>query len=94
MSLAIRGMGWVTPLGDEIDDVWRRLLAGEEATVETVSDPISARTYPAFRVSKVTTCASAFAAIERNLTFRRGRWIVRAAKRRIGFAKGDRAHRD
>ena len=54
MSLAIRGMGWVTPLGDEIDDVWQRLLAGEEATAETVSDPISARTYPAFRVSNVT----------------------------------------
>ena len=33
MSLAIRGMGWVTPLGDEIDEVWQRLLAGEEATV-------------------------------------------------------------
>ena len=54
MSLAIRGMGWVTPLGDEIDEVWQRLLAGEEATAETVSDPISARTYPAFRVSNVT----------------------------------------
>jgi 3-oxoacyl-(acyl-carrier-protein) synthase len=54
MSLAIRGMGWVTPLGDEIDPVWERLLAGEEATAETVSDAISARTYSAFRVSNVT----------------------------------------
>jgi 3-oxoacyl-(acyl-carrier-protein) synthase len=51
MSLAIRGMGWVTPLGDEIDLVWHKLLDGEEAIAQEVSDPISARSYQAFRVS-------------------------------------------
>jgi 3-oxoacyl-(acyl-carrier-protein) synthase len=50
MSLAIRGMGWVTPLGDEIAIVWNKLLEREEATTQEVSDPISARSYPAFRV--------------------------------------------
>jgi 3-oxoacyl-(acyl-carrier-protein) synthase len=50
MSLAIRGMGWVTPLGDEIPLVWAKLLAGEEAIAQTISDPISDRGYPALRV--------------------------------------------
>lgn len=51
MNLAIRGMGWITPLGDEIDTVWSKLLEGEEATAISVSDPISLRSYPAFRIS-------------------------------------------
>jgi 3-oxoacyl-(acyl-carrier-protein) synthase len=31
MSLAIAGMGWVTPLGNGVDPVWDRLLHGDEA---------------------------------------------------------------
>ena len=49
MRLAIRGMGWVTPLGHDITDVWNKLLAGEEPIAEMVSSPIRSRTYPAFR---------------------------------------------
>jgi 3-oxoacyl-(acyl-carrier-protein) synthase len=49
MNVAIRGMGWVTPLGDDIATVWDRLLAGEEATAQTVSDPISPHRYLSFR---------------------------------------------
>ena len=44
--------------------VWRRLLPGEEATSETISDPISARTYPAFRVS--ATCTPAHPRLRRS----------------------------
>ncbi len=50
MSLAIRGMGWVTPLGHDIANVWNKLLRSEEAAAEIISDPISAISYPAFRV--------------------------------------------
>jgi 3-oxoacyl-(acyl-carrier-protein) synthase len=50
MSLAIAGMGWVTPLGNGIREVWERLLRGEEAVAETMADPIGKKTYPVFRV--------------------------------------------
>lgn len=49
MSLAIRGMGWITPLGDHVPAVWENLLRGKEARAETVSSPLSSRTYQAFR---------------------------------------------
>ena len=55
MSFAIRGMGWVTPLGDEIAMVWKKLLNGEEARAQTVSTPISAHSYPAFCVPDTAT---------------------------------------
>jgi 3-oxoacyl-(acyl-carrier-protein) synthase len=51
MSLHIAGMGWVTPLGSGVAPVWERLLKGEEARVETISDSISENKYPVFRVS-------------------------------------------
>ena len=50
MSLAIRGMGWITPLGNEIAAVWKKLLDGEEAAATTISGPISQPTYQAFRI--------------------------------------------
>jgi len=50
MSLHIAGMGWVTPLGSDLDGVWRRLLRGESATAETISSPLSSQTYPVFCV--------------------------------------------
>ena len=34
MSLRIAGMGWVTPLGSGVDEVWERLLKGDEAVAE------------------------------------------------------------
>jgi len=52
MRLAIRGMGWITPLGADIADVWSKLLEGKEATAETISSPISPRTYQAFRIAE------------------------------------------
>jgi len=49
MSLYIAGMGWVTPLGSGVAEVWKRLLNGEIAMVEPLSSPLG-RDYPVFRV--------------------------------------------
>ena len=50
MSLAIAGMGWVTPLGNGVDPVWERLLQGCEAAEVKISEQFSDRSYSAFRV--------------------------------------------
>jgi 3-oxoacyl-(acyl-carrier-protein) synthase len=50
MSLAIAGMGWVTPLGTGVDSVWERLLQGEEASAATISEQFVDRVYNVFRV--------------------------------------------
>ncbi|MGE5207775.1 MAG: beta-ketoacyl synthase N-terminal-like domain-containing protein [Alphaproteobacteria bacterium] len=50
MSLAIAGIGWVTPLGAGIGSVWERLLNGEEASAATISEDFTDRVYNVFRV--------------------------------------------
>ena len=50
MSLAIAGMGWVTPLGNGVDAVWERLLRGDEASATQISEQFGDRSYNAFRV--------------------------------------------
>jgi 3-oxoacyl-(acyl-carrier-protein) synthase len=50
MSLAIAGMGWVTPLGSGIDSVWDQLLQGQEASAVTISEQFADRAYSVFRV--------------------------------------------
>ena len=50
MSLAIAGMGWVTPLGNGVDAVWERLLRGDEASATAISEQFAQRSYSAFRV--------------------------------------------
>jgi len=49
MSLRIAGMGWVTPLGSGVEEVWTRLLKGDTAVAETLSSPLG-RDYSVFRV--------------------------------------------
>src|SRR5215469_5552284 len=50
MSLAIAGMGWVTPLGSGVDSVWERLLQGDEASAAAISEQFADRSYCGFRV--------------------------------------------
>jgi 3-oxoacyl-(acyl-carrier-protein) synthase len=50
MSLCIAGVGWVTPLGRGIDEVWDRLLSGQEATAQSVSGGAEKKDYSAFLV--------------------------------------------
>src|SRR5437762_14005807 len=50
MSLAIAGMGWVTPLGSGVDPVWERLLNGDEAQAEKITEQFSNQCYSVFRV--------------------------------------------
>jgi 3-oxoacyl-(acyl-carrier-protein) synthase len=50
MSLAIAGMGWVTPLGNGVDPVWERLLQGDKAPATAISEQLGDRSYSAFRV--------------------------------------------
>jgi 3-oxoacyl-(acyl-carrier-protein) synthase len=54
MSVHIAGMGWVTPLGSGVEEVWSRLLNGESASAETLSSPLG-RDYPVFRVPASAT---------------------------------------
>jgi len=50
MSLAIAGMGCVTPLGSGVDSVWERLRQGHEASATTISEKFEDRPYSVFRV--------------------------------------------
>jgi 3-oxoacyl-(acyl-carrier-protein) synthase len=50
MNLRIAGMGWVTPLGRGVEHVWQKLLSGEHATAERISDRVSSKTYRGFKV--------------------------------------------
>ncbi|MGC2353307.1 MAG: beta-ketoacyl synthase N-terminal-like domain-containing protein, partial [Candidatus Udaeobacter sp.] len=50
MSLAIAGMGWVTPLGRGVDSVWEQLLHGDEASATAISEEFGNRPYHILRV--------------------------------------------
>ena len=43
MSTYLTGMGWVTPLGAGLDEVWARLMAGDTAEVKTIANPETGR---------------------------------------------------
>jgi 3-oxoacyl-(acyl-carrier-protein) synthase len=71
MSVHIVGMGWVTPLGAGVDEVWARLLNGDTAVAEPLSSPLG-RDYPVFRVP-----ASALAKLPAHPRLRRSSAISR-----------------
>ncbi|MBA3273376.1 MAG: hypothetical protein H0T11_05825 [Chthoniobacterales bacterium] len=90
MSLRIGGMGWVTPLGSGVPEVWQRMLDGDTAAAEPISHPPHSRTFPVFRVP-----ASALAGAPAHPRLRRSSAISRfavvaglAAVRDAGFADG------
>ncbi len=55
MSVRIGGMGWVTPLGRGLSEIWQKLLAGDMATPETIAGPQSEQTFEIFRVPAEAT---------------------------------------
>src|SRR5881397_575106 len=65
MSLAIAGMGWVTPLGSGIDSVWDRLLRGDEASATTISEEFAERSYSVFRVPESALKSAALPRLRR-----------------------------
>ena len=50
MSARIAGMGWVTPLGSDLQTVWERFLNGEVAVPKSVANPESGRLLPFIEV--------------------------------------------
>ncbi|HJT82330.1 MAG TPA: beta-ketoacyl synthase N-terminal-like domain-containing protein [Chthoniobacterales bacterium] len=50
MNVCIAGVGWVTPLGSTIEEVWNQLLAGNIPPIAEVSDPLGNKSYPAYQV--------------------------------------------
>ena len=55
MSLSIAGMSWITPLGSGVADVWKRLVAGEAAPVETLENEQNGARYLVRRVPATLT---------------------------------------
>src|SRR6266516_909435 len=50
MNLAIAGIGCITPLGSGVDPVWKRLLQGDEARAEKITDQLGDQCYSVFHV--------------------------------------------
>lgn len=66
MSAHIQGLGWVTPLGADLDEVWQRLRNGERAEVKEIACADSARKHFYFPVPPKLV-----AALSRNPRLRR-----------------------
>lgn len=54
MSAFVQGIGWVTPLGAGLEEVWSRIEAGERAVPSEIGSPHSAKKHTAFTVPPKT----------------------------------------
>jgi 3-oxoacyl-(acyl-carrier-protein) synthase len=50
MSVHIGGMGWITPLGSGVTEVWERLLRGDTPEATALTDAVGGKSHDAFRV--------------------------------------------
>ncbi len=50
MSLRLAGLGWVTPLGSGLEEVWEKLRAGTEAEATPFTGSLGGKEYGAFAV--------------------------------------------
>lgn len=50
MSVRIAGLGWVTPLGGDVAEIWEKLCRAERAIAEPICDEAGERPYEVFRV--------------------------------------------
>ncbi|HXA10518.1 MAG TPA: beta-ketoacyl synthase N-terminal-like domain-containing protein [Chthoniobacterales bacterium] len=74
MSLRLAGLGWVTPLGSTIGEVWTKLLAGVEAKAATLGESLGEKSCRVFPVP-----APAIAEAARHPRLRRSSAISRFA---------------
>jgi 3-oxoacyl-(acyl-carrier-protein) synthase len=86
MSLAIAGMGWITPLGSGVDAVWERLVRGDEACGQKITAELGEQSYTAYRVPE-----SALISLTPHPRLRRASVISRFAAA-AGFEALKRAH--
>jgi 3-oxoacyl-(acyl-carrier-protein) synthase len=50
MSLRIAGLGWVTPLGATVEEVWEKLCAGAAAQPTTIDESLGEKIFRAYQV--------------------------------------------
>jgi len=74
MTVCIAGIGWVTPLGSGIDEVWSHLIAGDQAEPEEIRDPVGKSRYQVYRIP-----ASAIKRLPQHPRLRRASAISRFA---------------
>ena len=74
MSVGIAGLGWVTPLGTSLEEVWAKVRAGVVPQTKTLTNPASGRVH-----SIITTPPDAVAHLSRNPRLRRASTISQLA---------------
>ena len=74
MSVGIAGLGWVTPLGAGLDEVWAQVRAGVVPEIRTLTNPETGRVH-----RFIPTPPSAVAHLARNPRLRRASAISQLA---------------